>query len=36
MSIFIDIWDIAVDNIVSTIIGTLITAIPLAVLIGHL
>ena len=36
MTLFVDLWDTAVDNILPTLIGTLIIAMPLAVVLGHL
>ncbi len=31
-----DLWDTAVDNSLPTLMGTLIVAMPLAVILGHL
>jgi len=31
-----DLWDTAVDNFLPTLMGTLIVAVPLAVILGHL
>lgn len=36
MTIVQDLWDTAVDNFVATILGTIIVAMPLAVVLGHL